>query len=99
MLTSFTAPRGGVAALPVAGRSTMIMPRRNDPLLMPVNPLFIWSTLAFAFVLNIVPLGGVVSELATAITELGLDSPAAASDTPPEGGNQGRAPGPSVRGA
>ena len=35
----------------------MIMPRRNDPLLMPVNPLFIWSTLAFAFLLNIVPLG------------------------------------------
>ena len=43
--------------LRTAGRSTMIMPRRNDPLLMPVNPLFIWSTLAFAFLLNIVPLG------------------------------------------
>ena len=37
----------------------MIMPRRNDPLLMPVNPLFIWTTLAFAFLLNIVPLGRV----------------------------------------
>ncbi len=30
-------------------------------------------------VLNIVPLGGVVSELAAAITDLGLDSPAAAA--------------------
>ena len=39
----------------------MIMPRRNDPLLMPVNPLFIWSTLAFAFLLNIVPLGRIAA--------------------------------------
>ncbi|HEX4232664.1 MAG TPA: rod shape-determining protein MreD [Caldimonas sp.] len=39
----------------------MIMPRRNDPLLMPVNPLFVWATLAFAFILNIVPLGRVAA--------------------------------------
>ena len=37
----------------------MIMPRRNDPLLMPVNPLFVWATLAVALLLNIVPLGRV----------------------------------------
>src|SRR5678816_3419172 len=37
----------------------MIMPRRNDPLLLPVSPLFVWTTLALAFLLNIVPLGRV----------------------------------------
>ncbi len=37
----------------------MIMARRADQLLMPVSPLFIWSTLAIAFVLNVVPLGRV----------------------------------------
>jgi len=37
----------------------MIMPRRNDPLLMPVNPLFIWTTLAFAFLL--VLLGAIIT--------------------------------------
>ena len=37
----------------------MIMPRRNDPLLLPVSPLFVWTTLAVAFLLNIVPLGRV----------------------------------------
>ena len=37
----------------------MIMPRASDQLLMPVNPLFLWSTLALAFLLNIVPLGRV----------------------------------------
>ena len=35
----------------------MIMPRASDQLLMPVNPLFVWATLIFAFLLNIVPLG------------------------------------------
>ena len=35
----------------------MIMARRADQLLMPVSPLFIWTTLAIAFVLNVVPLG------------------------------------------
>ena len=35
----------------------MIMPRRNDPLLMPVNTLFMWTTLGLAFLLDIVPLG------------------------------------------
>ena len=39
----------------------MIMPRRNDPLLLPVSPLFIWTTLAFAFLLNIVPLGRIAA--------------------------------------
>ena len=28
----------------------MIMPRRNDPLLLPVSPLFVWATLAVATV-------------------------------------------------
>lgn len=37
----------------------MIMPRRADQLLMPVSPLFIWSTLLVAFALNVVPLGRV----------------------------------------
>ena len=41
------------------GRPQMIMPRRNDPLLLPVSPLFVWTTLAVAFLLNIVPLGRV----------------------------------------
>jgi rod shape-determining protein MreD len=35
----------------------VIMARRADQLLMPVSPLFIWSTLAIAFLLNVVPLG------------------------------------------
>src|SRR6187402_2972846 len=35
------------------------MPRRNDPLLLPVSPLFVWATLLVAFLLNIVPLGRV----------------------------------------
>ncbi|MEO7055966.1 MAG: rod shape-determining protein MreD [Caldimonas sp.] len=37
----------------------MIMPRRNDQLLMPVNPLFVWATLVIAFLLEVVPLGRV----------------------------------------
>ncbi len=37
----------------------MIMPRRSDQLLMPVNPVFVWGTLVFAFLLNVVPLGRV----------------------------------------
>ena len=49
--------QGGAVALWTARRSTMIMPRSNDQLLMPVNPLFVWTTLAVAFLLNIVPLG------------------------------------------
>ena len=39
----------------------MIMPRVSDQLLMPVNPLFVWATLIFAFLLNIVPLGRVAA--------------------------------------
>ncbi len=35
----------------------MIMPRRADQLLMPVNPLFMWLTLLIAFAFNLVPLG------------------------------------------
>jgi rod shape-determining protein MreD len=35
----------------------MIMPRANDQLLLPVNPLFVGFTLLLAFALNIVPLG------------------------------------------
>ena len=35
----------------------MIMPRASDQLLMPVNPIFVWATLVFAFLLNVVPLG------------------------------------------
>ena len=35
----------------------MIMPRRSDQLLLPVNPLFVWMSLLVAFALNIVPLG------------------------------------------
>lgn len=37
----------------------MIMPRASDQLLMPVNPVFVWGTLFFAFLLNVVPLGRV----------------------------------------
>ncbi len=37
----------------------MIMPRASGQLLMPVNPLFVWTSLIVAFVLNIVPLGRV----------------------------------------
>ena len=37
----------------------MIMPRSTDQLLLPVSPLFVWSTLLIAFALNIVPLGRV----------------------------------------
>ena len=35
----------------------MIMPRGSDQLLLPVNPLFIAFTLAFALALNMLPLG------------------------------------------
>ena len=35
----------------------MIMPRSNDQLLLPVNPLFIWTSLLLAFAMNLVPLG------------------------------------------
>ena len=35
----------------------MIMPRRSDQLLLPVNPLFVWFTLLVAFALNVVPVG------------------------------------------
>jgi len=37
----------------------MIMPRAQDQLLLPVNPLFVATTLLFALALNIVPLGRV----------------------------------------
>jgi len=35
----------------------MIMPRSSDQLLLPVNPLFVWTTLMVAFAINLVPLG------------------------------------------
>ena len=35
----------------------MIMPRGSDPLLLPVNPLFLWVTLILAFAFNLVPFG------------------------------------------
>ena len=37
----------------------MIMPRGNDQLLLPVNPLWVGFTLLVAFALNIVPMGRV----------------------------------------
>ncbi|MEO6746479.1 MAG: rod shape-determining protein MreD [Caldimonas sp.] len=39
----------------------MIMPRSADQLLMPVNPLFVWTTLFVAFALNVVPVGRVAA--------------------------------------
>jgi rod shape-determining protein MreD len=39
----------------------MIMPRSSDQLLMPVSPLFIWTTLLIALAMNIVPLGRVAA--------------------------------------
>ncbi|MEO8059337.1 MAG: rod shape-determining protein MreD [Burkholderiales bacterium] len=35
----------------------MIMPRSSDQLLLPVNPLFVALTLAFALIFNLVPFG------------------------------------------
>lgn len=37
----------------------MIMPRPEDTLLLPANPLFIWSTLLVALAFNLIPLGRV----------------------------------------
>jgi rod shape-determining protein MreD len=37
----------------------MMMPRRSDQLLLPLNPLFMWFSLVFAFVMNLLPLGRV----------------------------------------
>lgn len=37
----------------------MIMPR-GEPLLMPVNPVFIWASLAAGLAINMLPLGRVV---------------------------------------
>jgi rod shape-determining protein MreD len=37
----------------------VIMPRSDDQLLLPVNPIFVWTTLLIAFGLNILPLGRV----------------------------------------
>ena len=34
-----------------------MMPRSSDQLLLPVNPLFIWSTLLAALAFNLIPLG------------------------------------------
>ena len=36
-----------------------MMPRAEDQLLLPVNPLFVWFTLLLAFAINVVPLGRV----------------------------------------
>jgi rod shape-determining protein MreD len=38
-----------------------MMPRRSNQLLLPANPIFIWFTLALAFVLNLLPFGRVPS--------------------------------------
>ncbi len=38
-----------------------MMPRGEDQLLLPVNPLFVWFTLLVAFALNVVPLGRVAA--------------------------------------
>lgn len=35
----------------------MIMPRASDQLLMPVSPVFMWATLLFALLVNLVPAG------------------------------------------
>ena len=37
----------------------MIMPRSSDQLLLPVNPLFVAFTLAFALIFNLAPFGRV----------------------------------------
>lgn len=37
----------------------MIMPRPEDTLLLPANPLFIWTTLVVALLANLIPLGRV----------------------------------------
>ncbi|MCM5679136.1 rod shape-determining protein MreD [Schlegelella sp. S2-27] len=34
-----------------------MMPRGSDQLLLPVNPVFIWFSLLFAFAVNLVPIG------------------------------------------
>lgn len=39
----------------------MIMPRPEDTLLLPANPLFIWTTLAIALGFNLVPFGRVAA--------------------------------------
>ena len=39
----------------------MIMPRSAGQLLMPVNPLFVWTTLFFAFALNVIPVGRIAA--------------------------------------
>lgn len=39
----------------------MIMPRPEDTLLLPANPLFIWTTLALALGFNLVPFGRVAA--------------------------------------
>ena len=39
----------------------MIMPRSADQLLMPVNPLFVWTTLFVAFAFNVVPVGRIAA--------------------------------------
>ena len=39
----------------------MIMPRGSDQLLLPVNPLFLWFSLFFALVLDMLPLGRIAA--------------------------------------
>jgi rod shape-determining protein MreD len=39
----------------------MIMPRSAGQLLMPVNPLFVWTTLFVAFGLNVIPVGRIAA--------------------------------------
>jgi rod shape-determining protein MreD len=38
----------------------MIMPKGQDELLLPLNPVFLWFTLALALMINLVPLGRAV---------------------------------------
>ena len=40
----------------------MIMPR-GEPLLMPVNPVFIWASLAAGLAINMLPLGRNIDEM------------------------------------
>lgn len=39
----------------------MIMPRGSDQLLLPVNPLFLWFSLFFALLLDMLPLGRIAA--------------------------------------
>ena len=61
----------------------MIMPR-GEPLLMPVNPVFIWASLAAGLAINMLPLGRVVwmPDLLMVIPVLTVLAPAIATVRP-----------------